>query len=88
MLSGSAKGSDSNGAAQANNLNGSFGGIGGSVSASQLDISTGTQQQPSKSPFVTKIRPRHFYHLDTVLRVIIDNMLYPVSLDVLHSVRF
>src|SRR5689334_19241522 len=39
------------------------------LGASQLDISTGTQQQPN-----------------SVLRVIIDNMIYPVTLDVLYAV--
>ncbi|CAI4230876.1 unnamed protein product [Auanema sp. JU1783] len=39
-----------------------------SSSVSQLDITGGTQQQPS-----------------SVLRVIIENMVYPVTLEVLHS---
>lgn len=43
-----------------------------SASASQLDISTGGTQQQP----------------NTVLRVIIDNMLYPVALDVLYTVIF
>ncbi|CAD5210239.1 unnamed protein product [Bursaphelenchus okinawaensis] len=41
----------------------------GSASASQLDISTSTQQQPNY-----------------VLRVIVDNMICPVTLDILYSI--
>jgi hypothetical protein len=43
--------------------------LGSSSSASQLEISSGTQQQPN-----------------SVLRVIVDNLIYPVTLDILYSV--
>lgn len=43
----------------------------GNTTSSQLDISTGGTQQQPNA----------------VLRVIIDNMIYPVTLDVLYAVR-